>query len=126
MPGADPNNSLEKFAVPVTVYPRNPEDTAGGSVWADDLFGTPYEVEIAIRPGDAFPFAITDIGQTDEGGERLIADVPTHHTDDVKPDDSIDYDERAWRVTQRQYANRNDMERYRLELDTRRAHGEQN
>lgn len=126
MPGADPNNSLEKFAVTVTVYPRTPDDTAGDSVWGDDMFGVPYDVEIPIRPADALPFSIAELGQTNEGGERLVADVPTHHTDDVDTDDSIDYDGRAWRVTERQYANRNDIERYRLIPDTRRAFGEQN
>lgn len=123
MRGPSPNNTISRFATPVTVYPNIGVDWRSDSVYGDDAFGDPITVRMSIRPADALPFSIADLGQTDEGGERQIADVPASETENVGIDDSIDYDGRAWRVTERQYAGRNKFVRYRLVPDNRRSHG---
>lgn len=121
--GPSPNNTIRRFATTVTVYPNLGVDWRSDSVYGDDEFGDPFEVEMTIRPADALPFDVGDLGQTDEGGELQIADVPAPTADRLATDDSVDYDDRAWRLTERQYANRHGFVRYRLIPDNRRSYG---
>lgn len=118
-----PNHTIERFATPVTVYPHGQNAGDDHSEYADDSFGDPVTVNVSIRPADAMAFRITDLGQTDEGGERLYANVPASETDRVSADDSVDYDGTAWRFTERQHASRYEFDRYRLIPDTRRRFG---
>ena len=122
-PGPNPNHVIDRFATTVTVYPNLGVDWRSDSVYGDDAFGDPFEARMTIRPADALPFSIADLGQTDEGGERQIADVPASVAESVAVDDSVDYDDRAWRVTERQYANRHGFVRYRLIPEDRRSYG---
>ena len=121
--GPSPNNVIDRFDTTVTVYGHLPDESVGDSHYVDDGFGAPTDLTVSIRPDTADAFGVRDLGQTTDGGERLICMVPTENADQIDIDASIDYDGQAWRVTKRQVASRNDFERYLLLPDTRRTVG---
>lgn len=127
MPTApDPNNSIKRFSTTATVYPHLPDAQVGDSVHTTTDFGTPVTITCNIQPvRDPEQFAPGDLGEQERGGERLRCSVPKSETGKVDADDSLDWDGRAWRLTERQFARYSDFERYVLVPDNRRTHGSQ-
>lgn len=119
-PRPDPNHVITRESI--TVYPDT-GGQVGDSAYVSEQFGDPHEIVASVRPDtdDPSQFNVDAIGGVDEGGERLILNVPTAHIDAVEIDDSVDYKSQAWRLTERQTATRFDFERYLLVPDNRRV-----